>query len=67
MNKKLITGLIACGVLVGTATGATLRYRSSGDCGVITDGTSEGWGVNPNNSGAAQRVDVKASNMTAAV
>ena len=53
MNKKLITGLIACGVLVGTATGATLRYRSSGDWGVITDGTSEGWGVNPNNSGAA--------------
>lgn len=31
---------------------ATYRYRLSGDWQTVTDGVSEGWGLNPNNNGS---------------
>ena len=39
-------------VIVNQTNADTFRYRLSGDWETITDGTSEGWGLNPNNSGA---------------
>jgi hypothetical protein len=50
--KNLITGVLTCGLLAGMANGATFRYRLGGDWTSITDGTSAGWGLNPNNDGS---------------
>ncbi|TWT78363.1 hypothetical protein Pla123a_11540 [Posidoniimonas polymericola] len=33
------------------ATAAVFRYRQSGDWSAVTDGSSPGWGLNPNNDG----------------
>lgn len=52
MTKHLLSGVVLCGLAVGLAQGATLRYRLSGDWQDITDGASAGWGLNPNNDGS---------------
>lgn len=52
MNKKILTAIAMCGMVAGLAQADVWRYRLSGDWSTVTDGTSEGWGLNPNNSGA---------------
>lgn len=37
---------------VDQAQAETFRYRLSGNWTTVTDGTSEGWGLNPNNDGS---------------
>ncbi|MEQ8846709.1 hypothetical protein [Botrimarina sp.] len=44
--------MIVAGASVEQSEAATFRYRLSGDWTAVTDGTSAGWGLNPNNDGS---------------
>ncbi len=43
---------LAVSVMVDQSSGATFRYRLSGNWTTITDGNGPGWGLNPNNDGS---------------
>ncbi|HSP41801.1 MAG TPA: PEP-CTERM sorting domain-containing protein [Luteolibacter sp.] len=44
MKTRLITGLLACGILAGITQGATIRYRQSGDWSATAPAnTGPGW------------------------
>ena len=59
MHKLATTSVLTAAVIgssfvvIEDAEAATLRYRASGDWSQITDGTSPGWGPNPNGVGTA--------------
>ena len=50
--RRISLAFLATIFFADCATGATFRYRLSGDWNTITDGVSEGWGLNPNNNGS---------------
>lgn len=56
MKRNILVWTVAAAVAllattVDQAAAATFRYRLSGDWTAVTDGTTAGWGLNPNNDG----------------
>ena len=51
MMKKLLACVAVCSLVAGMAQSEVFRYRLSGNWATVTDGTTEGWGLNPNNDG----------------
>lgn len=54
--KSLSSGIISLAMIVLFASqldAAIFRYRLNGDWLTVTDGSTEGWGLNPNNDGSS--------------
>lgn len=51
-GQMAVALMIVAGASVEQSEAATFRYRLSGDWTAVTDGTSAGWGLNPNNDGS---------------
>ncbi|MFK7851896.1 MAG: hypothetical protein AB8D78_13050 [Akkermansiaceae bacterium] len=51
--KTLIYSLVVTSMVANLADAAVLRYRQSGNWNAITNGSTPGWGPNPNGVGSA--------------